>query len=69
MRAVQDAGFECGIHTWDHVLWQDNVAKRDAAWTQAMMRKAAARFTSVRRGAAHPRRGRLADERRRFRRA
>jgi peptidoglycan/xylan/chitin deacetylase (PgdA/CDA1 family) len=26
MRAVQDAGFECGIHTWDHVLWQDNVA-------------------------------------------
>lgn len=47
MRAVQDAGFECGIHTWDHVLWQDNVARRDAAWSQAMMRKAAARFTQV----------------------
>jgi undecaprenyl phosphate-alpha-L-ara4FN deformylase len=35
MRAARDAGFECGIHTWDHVLWQDNVRGRDAAWTDA----------------------------------
>lgn len=47
MRAVADAGFECGIHTWDHVLWQDNVATRDAAWTTTMMRKAAARYAQV----------------------
>jgi len=47
MRAVADAGFECGIHTWDHVLWQDNVATRDPAWTTAMMRKAAARYAQV----------------------
>ncbi|HAT33069.1 MAG TPA: xylanase [Janthinobacterium sp.] len=47
MRAVRDAGFECGIHTWDHVLWQDNVAKRGAAWTTAMMRKAAGRYAQV----------------------
>jgi peptidoglycan/xylan/chitin deacetylase (PgdA/CDA1 family) len=47
MRAVRDAGFECGIHTWDHVLWQDNVAKRDGKWSTSMMRKAAARFTQV----------------------
>ncbi|WP_229218993.1 polysaccharide deacetylase family protein [Rugamonas brunnea] len=47
LRAVRDAGFECGIHTWDHVLWQDNVAKRHAAWTVAMMRKAAARYATV----------------------
>lgn len=47
LRAVRDAGFECGIHTWDHVLWQDNVAKRDAAWTTAMMRKAEARYSQV----------------------
>ncbi|WP_317202865.1 polysaccharide deacetylase family protein [Janthinobacterium sp.] len=47
LRAVRDAGFECGIHTWDHVLWQDNVAKRGAAWTLAMMRKAAARYHEV----------------------
>jgi undecaprenyl phosphate-alpha-L-ara4FN deformylase len=47
LRSVRDAGFECGIHTWDHVLWQDNVAQRDAAWTTRMMRKAAARHTQV----------------------
>ena len=47
MRAVRDAGFECGIHTWDHVLWQDNVAKRGAAWTTSMMRKAASRYAHV----------------------
>ncbi|MFM9436037.1 undecaprenyl phosphate-alpha-L-ara4FN deformylase [Janthinobacterium sp. CG_23.3] len=47
LRAVRDAGFECGIHTWDHVLWQDDVAARGAAWTLAMMRKAAARYAAV----------------------
>lgn len=47
LRAVRDAGFECGIHTWDHTLWQDNVARREAGWTTAMMRKAAARFAQV----------------------
>jgi undecaprenyl phosphate-alpha-L-ara4FN deformylase len=47
LRAVRDAGFECGIHTWDHVLWHDNVASRGAAWTSTMMRKAAARFSQV----------------------
>jgi undecaprenyl phosphate-alpha-L-ara4FN deformylase len=47
MRAVRDAGFECGIHTWDHVLWQDNVRSHDATWTTRMMRKAAHRFTQV----------------------
>ncbi|GAC1326479.1 MAG: hypothetical protein NVSMB28_22540 [Collimonas sp.] len=47
MRAVRDAGFECGIHTWDHVLWQDNVRARGAAWTEAMMQRAYARFTEI----------------------
>ncbi|MES2148556.1 MAG: xylanase [Pseudomonadota bacterium] len=47
MRAVRDAGFECAIHTWDHVLWQDNVRARDAAWTTRMMRRAAQRFREV----------------------
>lgn len=47
LRGVRDAGFECGIHTWDHVLWHDNVRRRDANWTQAMMQKAYARFESI----------------------
>jgi len=47
LRAVRDAGFECGIHTWDHVLWQDNVAARGTAWTQAQMDQAARRYAAV----------------------
>lgn len=47
MRATRDAGFECGIHTWDHVLWQDNVRKRDAAWTGRMMQKNEQRYRAV----------------------
>lgn len=47
MRAVRDAGFEVGIHTWDHVRWQDYVAHRGAAWTRHEMHKAVARFRDV----------------------
>jgi len=47
MRATRDAGFEVGIHCWDHVRWQDNVASRDAAWTEREMKLACERFESV----------------------
>ncbi len=47
MRATRDAGHECGIHTWDHVLWQDSVRTRDAAWTRAEMKKSHDRYTQV----------------------
>ena len=47
MRAVRDAGFECGIHTWDHVVWQDNVRGRGAAWTRDLMQRAFDRFTTI----------------------
>lgn len=47
MRAVEAAGFECGIHTWDHVQWQDRVRGKDAAWTTAMMARAEQRFADV----------------------
>jgi undecaprenyl phosphate-alpha-L-ara4FN deformylase len=47
MRRVRDAGFECGIHTWDHVKWQDGVAHADEAWTRREMLAAQTRFTEV----------------------
>lgn len=47
MRAVRRAGFECGIHTWDHVVWQDNVRGRDASWTQKQMQQAFDRFQHI----------------------
>ncbi|TDR82625.1 polysaccharide deacetylase family protein [Paludibacterium purpuratum] len=47
MRGVRDAGFEVGIHTWDHIKWQDFVAGKDAAWTEREMNLAAQRFTQV----------------------
>ena len=47
LRAVRDAGFEVGIHTWDHVKWQDSVEHADAAWTGKEMEQACERFYSV----------------------
>ncbi len=47
MRAARDAGFEVGIHTWDHIRWQDYVAGKDEAWTRADFDKAVARFVEV----------------------
>ena len=44
MRAARDAGFEVGVHCHDHVLWQDFVARRDAAWTRRQMELAVAEF-------------------------
>ena len=47
LRSVRDAGFETGIHTWDHVKWQDGVAQADAAWTAEQMELACKRYESV----------------------
>ncbi|MFL6565895.1 MAG: 4-deoxy-4-formamido-L-arabinose-phosphoundecaprenol deformylase, partial [Burkholderiales bacterium] len=47
MRAVRAAGFEVGVHCWDHVRWQDYVAERDAAWTEREMTLAEERFRSI----------------------
>jgi peptidoglycan/xylan/chitin deacetylase (PgdA/CDA1 family) len=47
MRAIAAAGFETGVHTWDHVRWQDGVATADAAWTDVEMRRAGDRFREI----------------------
>jgi undecaprenyl phosphate-alpha-L-ara4FN deformylase len=47
LRAVRNAGFECGIHTWDHVVWQDNVRQRDTAWTRRQLQQAFDRHCAI----------------------
>jgi peptidoglycan/xylan/chitin deacetylase (PgdA/CDA1 family) len=47
MRAAREAGFEVGVHCWDHVRWQDGVEFAGADWTEREMRRACERFESV----------------------
>jgi peptidoglycan/xylan/chitin deacetylase (PgdA/CDA1 family) len=47
MRSVRDEGFEMGVHTWDHIRWQDGVAGADAAWTRTEMVRACERFSEI----------------------
>jgi peptidoglycan/xylan/chitin deacetylase (PgdA/CDA1 family) len=47
MRGVRDAGFETGIHAWDHVLWQDRVAGAGPEWTRGQMDLACERFKEI----------------------
>ena len=47
MREVAAAGFENGIHTWDHIRWQDGVAHADAEWTKAEIKVAFDRFQTI----------------------
>ena len=47
LRSVRDAGFEVGVHCWDHIRWQDGVEQAAGAWTEAEMRRAVDRFVEV----------------------
>jgi undecaprenyl phosphate-alpha-L-ara4FN deformylase len=47
MRSVHDAGFEVGLHTYDHVRWQDYVAGATAAWTRAEFERGLTAFERV----------------------
>lgn len=47
LRRTRQEGFEVGIHCWDHVRWQDFVARQDASWTQREMLLAVQRFGEV----------------------
>ncbi|HEY4375166.1 MAG TPA: polysaccharide deacetylase family protein [Burkholderiales bacterium] len=57
LRGVAQAGFETGIHTWDHIKWQDGVgtdvkyASND--WTERQMRAACDRYAEIFGTAAH----------------
>ncbi|BBI99220.1 polysaccharide deacetylase [Ferrigenium kumadai] len=47
MRSVRDEGFETGIHCYDHIRWQDNVAGKDAVWTERELRLAVERYVEI----------------------
>ena len=37
MRLARDAGFEVGVHTYDHTAWQDHLAGASADWVEKAM--------------------------------
>lgn len=47
LRSVRDAGFEVGVHCYDHIRWQDHVVHKDAAWTRREMDRAFEAFEQV----------------------
>ncbi len=47
MRSVSDAGFEVGLHTYDHVRWQDYVATATPAWTRVEFERGLKAFERV----------------------
>jgi peptidoglycan/xylan/chitin deacetylase (PgdA/CDA1 family) len=47
MRSVRDAGYEVGVHCFDHTTWQDFVSRRGDAWTRDQMLRAVHRFREV----------------------
>ncbi len=47
MRRTRDEGFETGVHSYDHVRWQDGVGTADAAWTLREMTRACERYADV----------------------
>ena len=47
MREVAAAGHEVGIHCYDHIRWQDFVARKNADWTRREMQRAVDVFQEV----------------------
>jgi peptidoglycan/xylan/chitin deacetylase (PgdA/CDA1 family) len=47
MRSVRDAGFEVGIHCYDHIRWQDHVVNKGESWTKREMQRAVDRFSDI----------------------
>ena len=47
LQEIAQAHFEVGIHTWDHVVWQDEVAGANATWTKEQMRLSFDRFVEI----------------------
>jgi undecaprenyl phosphate-alpha-L-ara4FN deformylase len=47
MRAIAAGGFEVGLHSYDHVRWQDGVAHADRAWTRGELERGCEAFAEA----------------------
>ena len=47
MRDIARRGFEVGVHSWDHVRWQDRVARESEPWTRRELTLACDEFAQV----------------------
>jgi peptidoglycan/xylan/chitin deacetylase (PgdA/CDA1 family) len=47
MQDTAKRGFEVGVHTWDHIRWQDGVARADEPWTRRELALARQEFTEI----------------------
>lgn len=47
LKSIRAAGFEVGIHCYDHVYWQDNVMNRSEKWTYNQLNKSAEAFRNT----------------------
>ena len=47
MREVAQRGFEVGVHTYDHIKWQDGVARASEPWTRRQLLLAREEFIRV----------------------
>ncbi|MDX8385760.1 MAG: polysaccharide deacetylase family protein [Gallionella sp.] len=47
MLSVRDAGFDLGIHSYDHYRWQEYAAGQDEEWSRSEMQCAVDRYTEL----------------------
>jgi undecaprenyl phosphate-alpha-L-ara4FN deformylase len=47
LRRVAERGFQVGVHTYDHVRWQDGVASAGESWTRRELTLARDQFAEV----------------------
>jgi undecaprenyl phosphate-alpha-L-ara4FN deformylase len=47
MREIEKRGFEVGVHTFDHIRWQDGVARASEAWARRELVLARDQFAEV----------------------
>jgi len=47
LRSLARAGFEVGLHSYDHVRWQDGVARASREWTRRELARGVAAFAEA----------------------